>query len=203
MRQAITGVVLAGGEGRRMGGADKGLQPFAGRALTAVVLERLRPQVDRLVISANRNLDAYRAFGCPVITDTTPGHAGPLAGLQAAFAGTDTPLLLSAPCDSPCLPPDLAHRLLAALQAGAGGLAVPRSGGRVHRAFCLARRELAPCLDAFLAAGGRRLGAWHAEVQAIEVDFDDLPAAFDNINTLAELASGAATTPPLPAGEAA
>lgn len=195
MRPTITGVVLAGGEGRRMGGVDKGLQLYQGRTLTAHVLERLRPQVDRVMISANRNLEAYRAFGCPVVTDTTSGFAGPLAGLQAALACIDTPLLLCAPCDSPRLPPDLARRLGSALQDGSAGLAVPRAGGQVHRAFCLARRELAPQLDAFLAAGGRRLGAWHAEVCAVEVDFDDVVDAFDNINTIAELGASGAVLP--------
>ena len=183
----ITGVVLAGGEGRRMGGADKGLQLLDGRPLVAWVLERLRPQVGPVLISANRNLERYREFGCPVIEDMTPDFAGPLAGLQAAMNRITTPLLLSAPCDSPSLPVDLGLRLRAALDAARADLAVPRAGTRVHRAFCLTRRELLPRLDAFLASGERKLGLWHQSLNTIEVDFDDQAEAFGNINSLAEL----------------
>jgi molybdopterin-guanine dinucleotide biosynthesis protein A len=183
----ITGVILAGGEGRRMGGADKGLQLLDGRPLVQWVLERLQPQVGQVVISANRNLERYRALGCPVLEDLTPGFAGPLAGLQAAMAGATTPLLLAAPCDSPRLPADLGSRLLAALQAAQSDLAVPRAGDRAHRAFCLVRCELLPRLDAFLAGGGRKLGLWYETLNTVEVDFDDEAAAFGNINSIADL----------------
>ena len=183
----ITGVVLAGGEGRRMGGRDKGLQLLDGRPLAACVLERLRPQVGQVLISANRNLERYREFGCPVIEDITPDFAGPLAGLQAAMARATTPLLLSAPCDSPYLPADLGLRLRAALQVARADLAVPRAGERVHRAFCLMRRELLPRLDAFLAGGGRKLGLWYESLNSIEVSFDDQAEAFRNINSLVDL----------------
>lgn len=183
----ITGVVLAGGEGRRMGGRDKGLQLLDGRPLAACVLERLRPQVGQVLISANRNLERYREFGCPVIEDITPDFAGPLAGLQAAMARATTPLLLSAPCDSPYLPADLGLRLRAALQVARADLAVPRAGERVHRAFCLMRCELLPRLDAFLAGGGRKLGLWYESLNSIEVSFDDQAEAFRNINSLVDL----------------
>lgn len=170
-----------------MGGADKGLQLLDGRPMIARVLERLQPQVGRVVISANRNIARYREFGCPVLTDLIPDFAGPLAGLQAAMTVASTPLLLSAPCDSPYLPTDLVLRLGAALDAATADLAVPRAGDRVHRAFCLARRELLPRLDSFLAGGGRRLGLWHGSLNTIEVDFDDQPDAFGNINSLTDL----------------
>jgi molybdopterin-guanine dinucleotide biosynthesis protein A len=183
----ITGVILAGGEGRRMGGADKGLQLLDGRPLVQWVLERLQPQVGQVVISANRNLERYRALGCPVLEDLTPGFAGPLAGLQAAMAGATTPLLLAAPCDSPRLPADLGSRLLATLEAAHADLAVPRAGDRAHRAFCLVRCELLPRLDAFLAGGGRKLGLWYETLNTVEVDFDDEAAAFGNINSIADL----------------
>lgn len=187
MRPSITGVILAGGEGRRMGGVDKGLQLLDGRPLVHWVLERLRPQVGQVVISANRNLERHRDFGCAVIADLMPGYAGPLAGLQAAMTAAATPLLLAAPCDSPLLPADLAARLEDALAAAHADLAVPIAGDRAHRAFCLARRELLPRLDAFLAAGGRKLGLWYETLHVVEVDFEDQAAAFDNINSLAEL----------------
>ncbi|MBI5109569.1 MAG: molybdenum cofactor guanylyltransferase [Rhodocyclales bacterium] len=178
-----------------MGGADKGLQRLDGRPLAAWVLERLRPQVGQVLISANRNLERYREFGCPVIEDITPDSAGPLAGLQAAMKRITTPLLLSAPCDSPSLPVDLGLRLRAALDAAGADLAVPRAGARVHRAFCLTRCELLPRLDAFLAGGGRKLGLWHESLNTIEVDFDDQAEAFGNINSLADLDQAALARP--------
>lgn len=186
-RDELTGVILAGGEGRRMGGVDKGLQLLDGRPLVHWVLDRLRPQVGRVVISANRNLDRYREFGCPVLSDMLSGYAGPLAGLQAAMTDAATPFLLAAPCDSPGMPGDLGARLFHALEAARADLAVPRAEGRVHRAFCLVRRELLPRLDAFLADGGRKLGLWHQSLNTVEVDFDDRAEAFANINSLAEL----------------
>jgi molybdopterin-guanine dinucleotide biosynthesis protein A len=186
-RDELTGVILAGGEGRRMGGADKGLQLLDGRPLVHWVLDRLRPQVGRVVISANRNLGRYREFGCPVLSDMLAGFAGPLAGLQAAMAEAGTPFLLVAPCDSPGMPGDLGARLFQALETARADLAVPRAEGRVHRAFCLVRRELLPRLDAFLADGGRKLGLWHESLNTVEVDFDDRAGAFANINSLADL----------------
>lgn len=188
MREPITGVVLAGGRGRRMGGIDKGLHGFNGRPLVQWVLERLTPQVDRVLISANQNLPRYGEFGCPVLEDRIPDFVGPLAGLHSALSRASTPLLVSVPCDSPFLPADLVRRLHAALAAEGADLAVARAGDRVHRAFCLARRELLPQLEAFLASGGRRLGLWHASLKLAEVVFDDQADAFSNINTPEDLA---------------
>ncbi len=187
MSVPITGVILAGGAGRRMGGIDKGLQELDGQPLVQRVLVRLAPQVDSVLISANRNLERYAGFGCPVLGDTIPGYAGPLAGLQAALSRAATPLLVSAPCDSPFLPTDLVARLRAALEANHADLAVVRAGDRVHRAFCLLRRELLPGLDRFLAGGERKVGLWHASLHLVEVSFDDEADAFDNINTLNDL----------------
>ena len=171
-----------------MGGVDKGLQDLNGRPLVQWVLERLKPQVDAVLINANQNLARYAQFGCPVLADKIPGFAGPLAGLHAAMSGTSAPLLVTVPCDSPFLPTDLVERLHAVLAADAAELAVPRIGKKVHRAFCLARRELLPNLEAFLASGGRRLGLWYASRRVAEVSFDDDPAAFSNINTPEDLA---------------
>jgi molybdopterin-guanine dinucleotide biosynthesis protein A len=188
MNATITGVILAGGQGRRMGGADKGLQELGGRPMAAHVLERLAPQVGAVLISANRNLERYAELGCPVLPDTLHGYAGPLAGLQAALAQATTPLLVTAPCDSPFLPADLVARLHDGLVAQQAELAVACADGRAHRAFCLLRRELLPGLDAFLAAGERRVGLWHASLKVAEVDFSDEAAAFGNINTTEDLA---------------
>ena len=189
MKQAdITGVVLAGGLGRRMGGVDKGLQYLDGRPLVQWVLGRLAPQVGTVLINANQNLERYGEFGCAVLPDTIPDFAGPLAGLQAALAHAVTPLIVTVPCDSPFLPADLVPRLHAALQARHADLAVPRTGDRAHRAFCLVRREMLPRLDAFLASGERKVGLWHASLNVVEVAFDDEAGAFSNINTPEELA---------------
>ncbi len=187
-RTDITGVILAGGRGRRMGGVDKGLQDLQGKPMVQWVLERLAPQVDSVLINANQNLPRYAGFDCPVLPDRIPDFAGPLAGLHAALAQAATPLVASVPCDSPFLPADLVQRLQAALVADQAELAVARAGGRVHRAFCLARRELLPKLDAYLAAGERKVGLWHDSLNVVEVDFDDEADAFDNINTPEQLA---------------
>lgn len=187
MKEQVTGVILAGGQGRRMGGIDKGLQELQGRTMVQWVLARLAPQVGTVLINANQNKARYAEFGCAVLSDRIPDFAGPLAGLHAALEQAATPLLVTVPCDSPFLPPDLVARLHAALVAENAELAVARTGDRVHRAFCLVRRELLPQLDAFLAAGGRKLGLWHASLKAVEVGFDDEPAAFSNINTPEEL----------------
>ena len=136
----ITGVILAGGQGTRMGGVDKGLQLHGGKALVRHVAERLTPQVAQLMINANRNEAAYAAFGYPVFADQITGFAGPLAGLHAALSVANTPLVLTAPCDSPGLPLDLVSRLDSALQASHANLAIAKAGGRLHPVFCLCRR---------------------------------------------------------------
>ncbi len=193
MKERITGVILAGGEGRRMGGVDKGLQNLDGRPLVQWVLERLAPQVAAVVINANQNLARYGEFGCAVLPDRIPDHAGPLAGLHAALLSATTPLVATVPCDSPFLPADLVKRLLEALDAQNAELAVARSGDQVHRTFCLARRELLPKLDAFLARGERKVGCWYASLKVAEVSFDDKAEAFTNINTAEELSAHQAT----------
>lgn len=184
----ITGVILAGGQGRRMGGVDKGLQLLDGRPLVQWVLERLAPQVGTVLISANQNLERYAEFGCPVLPDRVAGFAGPLAGLHAALGAAETPLLMTAPCDSPFLPTDLVQRLRLALDSENAELAVPRTGDRAHRAFSLVRRDAWPKLDAFLASGERKVGLWHASLKIAVVAFDDEAEAFGNINTAEELA---------------
>lgn len=191
--EAIAGVILAGGLGRRMGGVDKGLQELAGKPLVQWAIERLAPQVDRLLINANQNPGRYAAFGYPVVADAIPGFAGPLAGLHAALAVTSEPLIATVPCDSPFLPADLVVRLRAGLAAADAQLAVARTGDQPHPVFCLCKRELLPHLSAYLAAGERKFERWYATLAVVEVAFDDEAAAFENINTregLARFASG-------------
>ena len=188
MKTAITGVVLAGGQGRRMGGVDKGLQPLAGRPMAAWVVERLAPQVGALLVNANRNPERYAAFGFPVVPDAIPDFAGPLAGLHAALSAADTPLVVTAPCDSPFLPADLVARLHAGLLAAGAELAVARTFDQPHPVFCLCRRSLLPHLQAYLQGGDRKVDRWHATLKVAEVRFDDEAGAFENINTAEDLA---------------
>jgi len=184
---AITGIILAGGLGRRMGGVDKGLQLLDGRPLVRHVAERLAPQVDHLLINANRSQAEYAALGYPVLADEIPDFAGPLAGLHAALSAAATPWVATAPCDSPYLPFDLVSRLQASLLASAAGLAVARVEGRLHPVFCLCRTSLNDPLAAYLNQGGRRVAEWCTDMGAVLVDFDDQPQAFRNFNTLQDL----------------
>lgn len=186
----ISGVILAGGMGRRMGGVDKGLQIHAGQPLVAHVIARLAPQVSDLAINANRHATDYARYGLPVFADLDLGledYPGPLAGLLSALHHAREALVLTVPCDSPHLPLDLAARLYAGLQASAAELAVARCAERLHPVFCLARRSLAPALATALANGERRFARWCAAQRLTEVGFDDQAAAFANFNTLADL----------------
>lgn len=184
----ITGIVLAGGQGRRMGGVNKGLLPFRGKPMVAHVLERFAPQVDELLINANRDLETYAGFGYPVISDEIAGFAGPLAGLQRGMTVAQHPYVATVPCDSPHLPGNLVSRLVQALEENGADLAVARTVDQPHPVFCLCRRTLLPGLTAFLENGGRKIDAWYDSVTVVEVAFDDMPEAFANINTPEELA---------------
>ena len=184
----VTGVVLAGGRGSRMGGVDKGLQPFRGRPMAAHVIERLAPQVDELLVNANRNVEAYAAFGHRVVADEIEGFAGPLAGFERGLAHASGELVVTAPCDSPFLPVDLVERLGAALRREDAQLAVARTGDQAHPVFSLMRRDVHASLRDFLASGQRKIDKWYAALRVIEVPFDDVADAFLNINTREELA---------------
>jgi molybdopterin-guanine dinucleotide biosynthesis protein A len=179
----VTGVVLAGGLGRRMGGVEKGLIPLRGRPLLMHVIDRVRPQVDDLLLNANREVRRYEAFGLPVIGDAIDGLVGPLAGIHAGLVRATHDLVLSVPCDAPSLPDDLAHRLLARMEAADAEIAIARSRGRIHPVFCLCRRELAPELARYLESGGRAVLNWVESRRFAVEDFDDAPEAFENINT--------------------
>jgi molybdopterin-guanine dinucleotide biosynthesis protein A len=183
----ITGVVLAGGLGRRMGGVDKGLQLLRGRPMAAWVIERFAPQVDEILINANQNLERYSALGYRVIPDEITGYAGPLAGLHRGLTEAAHELVATVPCDSPFLPRDLVARLRAALEREQAEIAVAKTAAQPHPVFCLCRRRVLPGLTDFLAAGGRKIDAWYANLNVIEVAFDDNPDAFSNINTDEEL----------------
>ena len=185
----VTGIVLAGGQGRRMGGVDKGLVAFRGAPMVAAVIERLAPQVGAIVVNANQNADAYAAFGHRVVPDAVGGFAGPLAGLHAGLAAVATRYAVTVPCDSPFLPHDLVARLGAALVERDAELAVARTFDQPHPVFALVRADVRPNLEAFLAGGGRKIDAWYAALRVVEVAFDDEADAFRNINTRDELSA--------------
>jgi molybdopterin-guanine dinucleotide biosynthesis protein A len=194
----VSGLILAGGQGRRMGTVDKGLQLLRGRPMVAWALERFGPQVSEVMISANQNLERYATFGARVIADEIGGFAGPLAGLERGMSAASFDLVATAPCDSPFLPEDLVSRLYTHLEAAGADLAVARTGRQSHPVFCLCRRALHPHLRIFLAAGGRKIDAWYADLRVVEVAFDDEEAAFSNINTLTELQAHELGDGPLP-----
>ncbi|NTV12178.1 MAG: molybdenum cofactor guanylyltransferase [Zoogloea sp.] len=181
----FTGLILAGGLGSRMGGVDKGLQPLGGRPLVAHVVERLAPQVGPLLINANRNADAYAAFGT-VVADRRSGFPGPLAGIEAGLAACTTPLLMVVPCDTPYLPANLVTRLRTALETVGAELAVASCESRRQPVICLMRREVLSGLMAFLDRDERKVGMWQAGLESVSVEFED-SAAFANLNTQDEL----------------
>ncbi len=193
----ITALVLAGGRGTRMGGVDKGLQPFRGQSLALHAARRIQPQVAGVMLNANRHLRDYRALGWPVWPDAQPDHPGPLAGFAAGLAHCPTPWLLALPCDTPLFPSDLAVRLAEAAAQADAPIAMAcapdaEDGGRLrtHAVFCLMRVTLLADLQAFIDAGGRRVQQWSARHGCALAVFDrpgDDPQAFANANTLAEL----------------
>ena len=187
----VTGLILAGGRGSRMGGTDKGLQPLRGMPMAMHVLWRLAPQVADVVINANRNLDAYEGFGRTVVPDASADFQGPLAGMLAGLPYCETEWMMVVPCDTPHFPSDLVARLLEAAEHVGAPLAMPvtvEADGRrqTHPVFLLIRGDLYDSLSVFMQNGGRKIDAWSGSIGAIEVPFDD-PAAFFNANTLAEL----------------
>lgn len=190
----ITGLVLAGGRGTRMGSVDKGLVLLGGQTMVQHVLARLQPQVQHLMVSANQNIPVYAALGVPVWPDAMPDFAGPLAGLQTGLMHCETPYLVTAPCDSPFLPTDLVERLSAALVEQDTELAVAVTGSdtgaavrrQPHPVFCLTKVSVLPHLTAYLAGGGRKMEHWYATLRVAEVHFAD-ESGFRNINTLSEL----------------
>ena len=197
--QEITGLILAGGRGSRMGGVDKGLQNFNGIPLALHTLMRLGPQVESVMVNANRNLSAYESFGASVWPDASADFAGPLSGFLVGLERAETPYVLTVPCDTPRLPLDLAERLAEALvreDADIAMAAAPETDEQGHTqvrtepVFCLMKIELSESLVKFTHSGGRKIDAWTAQHKTVVVPFDaegDDPLAFANVNTLTEL----------------
>jgi len=186
----ITGLVLAGGRGSRMGGVDKGLQPHLGMPLAMHALLRLSPQVGEIMINANRNLAAYESMGVPVWPDTLSDYPGPLAGFLTGLERCATPYLATVPCDSPLFPEDFVARLADRLDAEDAEIAMAATNEdgelRLQPVFCLMRASVMESLVRFTGGGRRKIDAWTATLRQVAVAFDDA-GAFVNANTLAEL----------------
>lgn len=192
----VDGLILAGGAGRRMGGEDKGLLTFNGRTLVAHAIARLRPQVEQLYLSANRNLPRYAALDFPVLTDLLPDLPGPLAGLHAGLAACNGDILVCVPCDTPGFPVDLVSRLIAGLSEFPQAPATwAITAEREHPVFMACRRSVLPKLEDYLQRGERRVGGWLHEIGAVPVVFPD-EAAFANFNTPEALAAMQEAPPP-------
>lgn len=183
----ITGVILAGGRGTRLGGVDKGLVRLNGRPLVEYALAALRPQVGGLVISANRNRDVYASYGFPVITDVVQGFEGPLAGMLSSLRAATTPYILCAPCDAPLIPSHLARRLAGALVRENAAISAVVLHGRLQPVYSLLRTVLASDLENYLQQGERGTGEWLRRHRVVQVDFSNEADAFININTPEEL----------------
>jgi molybdenum cofactor guanylyltransferase len=182
----ITGCILAGGQGQRLGSVDKGLVRINSLTLVEYCLKRLAPQVNHVMISANRNQEIYRGFGAHVIADAPGEHAGPLAGFLAAMSSAKTPLVAMVACDCPFFPLDLVARLRVAQATAETEISVVRCGKRLQPVFAVVPVSLCSSLTSYLDAGERRISAWFARHRVREVEFDDFEA-FANINTEAEL----------------
>jgi molybdenum cofactor guanylyltransferase len=179
----ITALVLAGGKSRRMGGNDKGLLPFGNGLLVGHVIDAIRPQVGAVLISANRNHEAYRDFGYPVISDPLDDFQGPLAGFLAGLENMRTDYLLTLPCDGPFVLPDLAQRLVEGLVAADADIAVAHDGKRLQPVYALLSAKTLGGLRHALEHGERKIDRWYPQHNWITVDFSDAPEQFSNINT--------------------
>ena len=187
MLQQITCVTLAGGRATRMGGIDKGLILLQNKPLIQHVISRLRPQVDEILINANREIAQYEAFGFKILQDENQDFAGPLAGILLGLKHAKHELVLSVPCDSPLLPLDLVERLTKNMLESHADIAVASSDCSSHPVFCLMKKSVLPSLVDFLDAGERKVSTWQKSQKYIEVDFSDCSEAFVNLNTLQEL----------------
>jgi len=182
-RNDLTGLILAGGQGRRMGGRDKGLEPFAGHPLVVHVRERLTGRVDEVLINVNRNIAAYTPLADRVIQDAEGGFQGPLMGIYSGLRAASTPWLVVVPCDSPALPHDLVDRLVSAVCTDACDIGVAFDGERLHPVVALIRTSLVDDLAQALADGERKIDRWYARHAWCRVDVSDCPEAFANLNT--------------------
>ena len=185
----VTGVILAGGQARRMQGKDKGLVLLNNKPMVEYVIESLKPQVGKLLINANRNLEKYSAHGFDIVSDELSGYHGPLAGMASALNTVTTPYMLTAPCDSPFIANDLVKRLINALETNDADISVAHNGERIQPVFCLMKKELLPSINNFLNNGERKIDKWFNQHKLAIADFSDNPKTFDNLNTIEDIQS--------------
>lgn len=181
-KSQITAVILAGGQGRRLGGQDKGLVEFQDKALIQHVLDKITPQVDSVIINANRNQDSYAKFGFEIISDELSDFQGPLAGFAIAMQSSQTDFILTMPCDGPHLPDDYVSRLINASQ-DENTIVVAHDGERLQPVHALIPVILIESLLAFLESGDRKIDRWYAQHDMVTADFSDTPEVFFNVNT--------------------
>jgi len=181
--QDITAVILAGGKARRMGGEDKGLIELHGRPLLDYIIAGLRPQTGHIIVNANRNLERYREFGYPVVSDLMGDFFGPLVGMATGMQAAVTPFILAAPCDSPFVPAQLCDTLSRAMEAADADISVAHDGMRMQPVFALLRCELLSDLLSYLKEGGRKIDTWYARHRLALADFSTSPDVFLNLNT--------------------
>ncbi|HXG29318.1 MAG TPA: molybdenum cofactor guanylyltransferase MobA [Nevskiales bacterium] len=186
---SVTGAILAGGLGRRLGGVDKGLMPVAGQPLIERALACLLPQVDQVLINANRHHAEYARYGYPVVADGSGDYQGPLAGMASVLAAAHTDYVLCVPCDAAWLPPDLVSRMLAALAEGRGKVCAVHDGVWLHPVCALIPRSALPDLRRWLAEGRREVAGWLQNQGLVTVDYRDWPSVFWSINTPDDLAA--------------
>jgi len=179
----ITAVILAGGKGRRMDGKDKGLVELANRPLIEYVIDAIKPQVETIVINANRNQEQYSQYGYPVISDALLDYQGPLAGFISALKSSTTSHIVTLPCDGPFLPKDLVERLILALTDSEAEIAVAHDGDRMQPVYSLIPTTLINSLSSFLDTGERKIDLWYKQHRVALADFSDCPETFRNINT--------------------
>jgi molybdopterin-guanine dinucleotide biosynthesis protein A len=185
----VAGVILAGGRARRMNNQDKGLVTFKGRPMVSYALAAMAPVVDCVFISANRNIDQYRQFGWPVISDQTDSFDGPLAGVLTAMIHADADVLVVLPCDSPFIKMEHLQKLLSARAENNADVAVAFDGLRLHPVFLAIKTALQTSLQDYLAGDQRKVAAWLVQQNLVKVDFSGEPEIFSNINTMAELSA--------------
>jgi len=182
-KSSVTGVILAGGEARRMGGQDKGLVNVNTRPLIEYVIDGMKPQVSTLIINANNNHDTYRRYNYPVIADLQEGFNGPLAGMYSCMEHIDTEFMVTAPCDSPFFPPDLVYKLLRELRCDDADISVAHDGERIQPVFLLMKCKLNESLKEYLDQGDRKVALWLDKHKVAMTDFSDNQETFININT--------------------
>lgn len=180
-----SGLILAGGQGKRLNGEDKGLILLANRPLIEYSIEALAPQVSQLMISANRNRLAYEGYGLPVVADADQAFRGPLAGILSGLMACQTEWLQCIPCDNPVIPAELFSKLASAITPDVS-VAIPRWHDGLQPVYCLLHRSLQSSLASYLKAGQHKVQGWLLQQPHVIVEFDD-SASFFNINTATEL----------------